>query len=145
MKNQPSKNQPSIVRIGSHPRWSDVVIYNQTARWVEVAEDTAGNAASQVAQILAQIDATLGSLGCGRSALLEVVIHLADLAYIGEVNALWDEWVVPGHAPVRACVQSGLSAGCLAEFIIHAAVSGGDAAQGAKPRMRGAGRPGVST
>jgi enamine deaminase RidA (YjgF/YER057c/UK114 family) len=119
------KNKPHILRIGSHTRWSDVVIYNQTARWVEVAEDTSRNAASQVGQILAQIDATLASLGCDRTALLEVVIHLADLSDIAEVNARWDAWVVPGHAPVRACVQSGLSAGCRAEFIIHAAVPGG--------------------
>jgi hypothetical protein len=38
------------------------------------------------------------------------------------LNALWDAWIIPGHAPVRACVQSGLGAGCRLECLIQAAV-----------------------
>lgn len=112
----------SIQRIGSHPRWSDVVLYNGVARWVEVAEDTTGDAASQIRQILQQIDTTLASLHSERSHLLEITIHLADLCHMPDLNALWDGWVIPNHAPIRACVQSGLGGTCLAEFIIYAAV-----------------------
>ena len=112
---------PSIQRIGSHSRWSDVVLYNGVARWVEVAEDTTGDAASQIRQILQQIDTTLASLQAERSQLLEITIHLADLSHMPDLNVLWDHWVIPNHAPIRACVQSGLGGTCLAEFIIHAA------------------------
>ncbi|MEY2726991.1 MAG: hypothetical protein RLZZ458_2858, partial [Planctomycetota bacterium] len=37
-------------------------------------------------------------------------------------NKVWDAWVPAGAAPVRACVQVGLSAGCLIELIVEAAV-----------------------
>lgn len=113
---------PAIHRLGSNPRWSDVVIHNGVARWVEVAEDTAKDAPSQIRQILDQIDATLASLHAERSQLLEVVIHLAEISHIHDLNLLWDGWVVPNRAPVRACVQSVLGGTCLAEFIIHAAI-----------------------
>jgi enamine deaminase RidA (YjgF/YER057c/UK114 family) len=115
------KRIPRIHRIGSHHRWADVVIYNGTARWVEIAADFSGDAASQVGQILAQIDATLALLGCERSALLEVIIHLADLRSVETLNLQWDAWVPKDHPPVRACVQSGLSPNCHAEFVVHAA------------------------
>jgi len=97
------------------------VIYNGVARWVEVAEDTTGDAASQIGQILSQIDATLAALKAERSHLLEITIHLADLRNAQDLNALWDRWITPNRAPIRACVQSGLGGACLAEFIIHAA------------------------
>jgi enamine deaminase RidA (YjgF/YER057c/UK114 family) len=112
----------TIQRIGNHPRWSDVVVYRGTARWVEVAADLAGDTGAQTAQVFAQIDDTLQMLGADRTALLEVMIHLADLADIPVVNALWDAWIIRGHAPVRACVQSVLGAGCRLECMIHAAV-----------------------
>ncbi len=114
---------PAIHRLGSNPRWSDVVIHNGVARWVEVAEDTTKDAPSQIRQILDQIDSTLASLQTGRSQLLEVVIHLAEIGYLQDLNSIWDGWIIPNHAPVRACVQSVLGGTCLAEFIIHAAVS----------------------
>jgi enamine deaminase RidA (YjgF/YER057c/UK114 family) len=50
-----------------------------------------------------------------------VIIHLAALEDVEILNALWDNWVPSGHAPIRACVQSGLAGSCRAEFIIHAA------------------------
>lgn len=111
----------SIRRIGTHPRWSDIVIHQRTARWVEVASDLTADARSQIAQILAQIDETLATLHTPRSALLEVIIHLASLEDVDTLNALWDSWIPIGHAPIRACVQSRLSGTCRAEFIIHAA------------------------
>lgn len=98
------------------------MLYHGVARWVEVADDTTGDAVSQIRQILQQIDTTLASLQTERSQLLEITIHLADLSYMPDLNALWDRWVIPNHAPIRACVQSGLGGTCLAEFIIHAAV-----------------------
>lgn len=115
-------NTPAIQRLGSNPRWSDVVIYNGVARWVEIAEDTTADAPSQIRQILEQIDATLASLNAERSQLLEVVIHLAEIRHLQELNSMWDKWIIPNRAPVRACVQSVLGKTCLAEFIIHAAV-----------------------
>ena len=111
-----------IQRIGESPRWSDVVIYNGVARWVEVANDMTADVRSQVAQVLLQIDSTLEQIGSDRHSLLEIMIYLADLADAATLNELWDAWVPRGHAPIRACVQVGLSGTCRVEMIIHARV-----------------------
>jgi enamine deaminase RidA (YjgF/YER057c/UK114 family) len=114
--------QPSdIQRLGAGPRWSDIVIHGGVARWVEVADDPALDARGQIAQVLAQIDATLARLGASKSALLEVQIYLQKLADAAVLNELWDAWVVPGEAPIRACVEAGLSGTYQVEMVIHAA------------------------
>lgn len=112
-----------IIRLGESHRWSDVVIYGPVAYWVEVADDPTQPVAGQIAQVLAQIDATLARIGSSRAQLLQVMIYLADLTDGGELNRQWDAWVVPGHAPVRACVQAGLSPGYKVEMVLTAAVA----------------------
>lgn len=104
-------------------RWADVVIYGGTAYWVEVAEDPTPDTRGQVAQVLAQIDATLVTLRADRTRLLQVLIYLADLVDAPILNELWDDWVIPGHSPVRACVQAGLSPGYKVEMAITAATT----------------------
>ena len=37
-------------------------------------------------------------------------IWLADMATFGEMNAVWDAWVSPGHTPARATVEAKLAA-----------------------------------
>lgn len=113
---------PQIIRMGDSTRWSDVVIYNGTARWVEVAGDLSADAAGQIAQVLQQLDDTLPLVGSNRNSILEVVIYLATLKDVPLLNDAWDEWVPQGHAPVRACVQAGLQGNCLVECIISAAI-----------------------
>lgn len=111
----------SIQRFGNSRRWSDVVIHAQTAYWVEVAEDLGGDARTQIAQVLAQIDATLAQLNGTRANLLQVMIYVADLADVSTLNELWDAWVLPGQPPVRACVQAGLAGTCKVEMVLTAA------------------------
>ena len=112
-----------IQRYGEARRWADVVIHGGTAYWVEVAEAPSPDTRSQVAQVLAQIDATLATLDSDRTRLLQVLVYLADLADAPSLNELWDGWVVAGHAPVRACVQAGLSPGYKVEMVITAATT----------------------
>jgi enamine deaminase RidA (YjgF/YER057c/UK114 family) len=111
-----------IKRLGESHRWSDVVIHNQVARWVEVADDPTQDARGQVSQVLRQVDETLVRIGSDRAHLLQILIFLADLADAPAMNAVWDAWVPAGHAPVRACVQAGLSPGYRVEMVITAAV-----------------------
>lgn len=112
----------SIRRLGESPRWADVTIHRGVARWVEVAEDPTADARGQIAQVLAQVDATLQLLGADKTRLLQVLVYLADLADGGALNELWDPWVEAGEAPVRACVQAGLGGGCRVELVLTAAV-----------------------
>ena len=51
-----------IQRFGDSKRWADVVVHRGVADWVEVAEDMSLDARGQIAQVLAQIDATLGMI-----------------------------------------------------------------------------------
>jgi enamine deaminase RidA (YjgF/YER057c/UK114 family) len=111
----------TIERHGVSKRWSEIVIHGGVAYWVEVADDPQVDVRGQVAQVLQQIDATLVRIGSDRSRLLMIQIFLADLADAPVLNELWDAWTPAGHAPVRACVQAGLSAGYRVEMVITAA------------------------
>ena len=111
-----------IRRLGTSLRFADVVIHGDTARWVEVAENTSLDAAGQIAQVLEQIDATLPSIGSDRTRILQVIVHLADLSDAATLDRLWDAWVPAGHLPVRARVQSGLGGNCLVEMVVTAAI-----------------------
>jgi enamine deaminase RidA (YjgF/YER057c/UK114 family) len=115
-----------IVRLGSSPRWSDVVLHGGVARWVEVAEDLTQDSRGQIDQVLRQIDATLTQIGSDRTQFLEIVIFLADLTDVPVLNECWDAWVPREHPPVRACVQAGLGHGCRVEMLITAAVNSSD-------------------
>lgn len=113
----------TIQRFGSSSLWSDVVVHQNVAYWVEVAEDRKLDARGQIEQVLAQIDVTLAQLGSARTDLLQVLIYLADLVDAPTLNEVWRAWVPPGHAPIRACVQAGLSSGYRVEMVITAAVA----------------------
>jgi enamine deaminase RidA (YjgF/YER057c/UK114 family) len=114
---------PPLHRLVTTPRYADVVIHGDTAYWVEVADDTSLDARGQIGQVLAQIDTTLVTIGSDRTRLIQIVIHLADLADAAILDELWDAWVPKGHPPVRARVQSGLGGTCLVETLVTAAVT----------------------
>lgn len=111
-----------IQRYGSSHRWADVVVHRGVANWVEVAEDAAADARGQIEQVLAQIDATLATIGSDRTQLLQVLVYITDLADAATLNELWDAWVPAGHPPVRAMVQVGLAGTYKVETVITAAV-----------------------
>lgn len=111
-----------IQRFGNSQRWADIVIHRGVAHWVEVAEDMSLDVRGQIAQVLAQIDATLETIGSDRTRLLQVLVYLADHRDADALNELWDAWVPAAHPPVRAMVQAGLGNDCQVEMIVTAAV-----------------------
>lgn len=112
----------SIERHGVTRRWSDLVVHNSAAHFVEIADDPSQDVRGQVRQILDQIDSRLALAGSDRKRLLNVLIYVTDLQNTPILNELWDDWVPEGHAPVRACVQVVLGKGYLVEMVITAAV-----------------------
>ena len=114
-----------IQRYGSSTRWADVVVHRGVAHWVEVAEDMSLDARGQIAQVLAQIDATLEAINSDRTRLLQVLVYIADINDGPILNELWDAWVPAGHPPVRAMVQVGLGKACKVEMVVTAAVPEG--------------------
>jgi enamine deaminase RidA (YjgF/YER057c/UK114 family) len=111
-----------IQRYGSSTRWADVVVHRGVAHWVEVAEDMSLDARGQIAQVLAQIDATLEAINSDRTRLLQVLVYIADYNDGLILNELWDAWVPASHPPVRAMVQVGLGKSCKVEMVVTAAV-----------------------
>lgn len=111
-----------IDRIGVTSRWSDAVIYNGVAYFVEVPDDPELPAAEQFQQVLRQVDQRLEQIGSDRSRLLQVMIYLPEAQDLTAFNELWDQWVPMGHAPSRACVHAALAApGYRVELVITAA------------------------
>ncbi len=114
-----------IQRYGNSKRWADIVVHRGVAYWVEAAEDTSLDARGQIAQVLAQIDATLKTIQSERTRLLQVLVYIADQSDAATLNELWDAWVPDGHLPVRAMVQVGLGKTCKVEMVVTAAVCEG--------------------
>ena len=113
-----------IQRYGNSKRGADVVVHRGVAHWVEVAEDTSLDARGQIAQVLAQIDATLETIKSDRTRLLQVLVYIADGNDGPILNELWDAWVPADHPPVRAMVQVGLGKACKVEMVVTAATVG---------------------
>lgn len=110
-----------IQRHGVTRRWSDAVIHQGTAYFVEVADDPEPDIHGQVTQVLSQIDERLKLIGSNRTRLLQVLIYLSDLADGPALNVLWDAWVPAGHAPARACIEAGLAPRYRVEMVVTAA------------------------
>jgi len=100
-----------IKRIGVAARYSDLVIHHSTAYFSGYVPETSlgQSVADQTRDVLAQIEQSLTEIGSDKSKLLQATIWLTDMASYDEMNAVWDAWVVPGHAPARACVQAKLA------------------------------------
>jgi enamine deaminase RidA (YjgF/YER057c/UK114 family) len=102
------------------------VVHNGTIYLAgQVPDDGALDIGGQTAQVLAEIDALLARAGSDRRHLLRAEIFLADLGDFAGMNAVWDAWVVPEHAPARATVQARLARPeWKVEIVITAAVAG---------------------
>ena len=109
----------TITRIKPGPRMSQAVIHNKT---VYLAGQVAPGAtvAIQTREILALIDGLLAEANTDKSRLLSATIWLTDMATFGEMNGVWQSWVVQGQTPARATVLSSHLAS--AEFKIEIAV-----------------------
>lgn len=112
----------SIERKRIGPRMSQIVIHNKTVYLAgQVASGAPGRSVTdQTRDILSTIDALLAEAGTDKTQLLSTTIWLTDMATFGEMNAVWDTWVVPGAPPARATVVSPTLAA--PEFAIEIAV-----------------------
>jgi enamine deaminase RidA (YjgF/YER057c/UK114 family) len=115
----------SITRIGAGKRMSEAVIHGGKVYLSGfVADKMVGKSVKeQTADILSQIDATLAKAGTDKTKLLKANIWLTDIGTFAQMNEAWDAWVVAGHAPTRATVESRLAApGLDVEIMVEAAI-----------------------
>ena len=93
-------------------RLSGLVIHRPTGMAYlsgQVAEDARADVSGQTRQVLALIDALLAEAGCDKSKILSATIYLADIGDFAAMNAVWEQWVVPGQTPARATVEAKLA------------------------------------
>ena len=76
----------------------------------QVADDPTADVSGQTQQVLAQIDALLSEAGSDKTKVLSATIYLPDIADFAAMNAVWEQWVVPGQTPARATVEAKLAA-----------------------------------
>jgi enamine deaminase RidA (YjgF/YER057c/UK114 family) len=102
----------TITRARAGPRMSQAVVHGGTIYLAgQVADKAKGKSVGeQTKEILAQIDRLLAEAGSDKTRILSTTIYLADITTFAEMNAVWDAWVAPGHAPARATVEAKLAA-----------------------------------
>ena len=111
----------TIKRISPGARMSKAVVHGDTAYLSgQVADKSKGRSVTeQTNEILGIIDALLTEAGSDKSKLLSATIWLTDMGTFGEMNAVWEGWVVPGQTPARATVEAKLAA---ADYKVEIAV-----------------------
>jgi len=107
-----SGSRKDLTRIDPGPRMSDAIIHEGRVFLAgQVAERSRGRSVrEQTAEILAEIDQVLKKAGTDKTRIITANIWLSDISTFGEMNAVWDAWVVPGRTPARATVESKLAA-----------------------------------
>jgi enamine deaminase RidA (YjgF/YER057c/UK114 family) len=100
----------TIQRFDVGPRMSEMAVHNGTVYLAgQVAADGSQDISGQTRQVLQAIDDLLARAGSDKSRILRAQIFLKDLADFAAMNAVWEAWVVAGHAPPRATVQAHLA------------------------------------
>lgn len=100
----------TVQRFDVGDRLSEMTVHNGTAYLAgQVATDAMLDIRGQTRQVLTAIDMLLARAGSDKSKILMAQIILADMADFPALNAVWEEWVAPGHAPARATIQAQLA------------------------------------
>jgi enamine deaminase RidA (YjgF/YER057c/UK114 family) len=113
-----------IRRIDAGARLSEAVIYGGKIYTCGVVADAAlgGTVEEQTKDILEQIDALLAQAGTDKTRILKANIWITDISKIGEMNKVWDVWVIPNQTPARATVEAKLAnEGYAVEIMVEAA------------------------
>lgn len=99
-----------ITRIETTERMSKIVIHQDTVYLCgQVADNGDAPIGPQTENMLAKVEKLLEQAGSGKSQILSATIYLRDIKDFAGMNAIWDQWVPEGCAPVRACVEARLA------------------------------------
>lgn len=72
------------------------------------AQDTSGDVAAQMRDILHTVDGYLTKVGASRTDVLTVQVWIKNMELFADMTAVWNEWVDPKIPPARACVSGDL-------------------------------------
>ena len=112
-----------IKRLHVGPRLSEVAIHHHTVYLAgQIADDTGQDIAGQTHEVLGHVERLLAEAGSDKTCILFCQIFIADMSDFPAMNAVWDEWVAPGHTPPRATVEAALAnPACRVEIVVTAA------------------------
>lgn len=101
----------SVTRIGTERRrMSKIVIHNGTVYLCgQVAEDANADITEQTRTMLAKVDGLLQQAGSDRRHILSATVYIRDMKDFAQMNQVWDDWVIEGFSPARACVEARLA------------------------------------
>lgn len=111
-----------IQKINPSERSSPIVIYNGMVFLAGQVGAPGESVRRQTEAILLKIEALLAQAGTDKARLLQATIWLSDISTFEEMNAVWNQWVVPGKPPARNTGEVKLaSQEYLVEIIVTAA------------------------
>lgn len=99
----------TITRFETGARMSQAVVHNGVVYLAGQVGEPGADVATQTKQVLASIDRLLALAGSDKARILSAQIWMADMTEFQKMNAVWDAWVAPGHAPARATGESKLA------------------------------------
>ncbi len=100
----------AIARMETTDRMSKIVIHHDTVYLCgQVADNGEAPIGPQTQNMLAKVERLLQQAGSGKEHMLSATIYLRDMKDFAGMNAVWDQWVPQGHAPVRACVEARMA------------------------------------
>jgi enamine deaminase RidA (YjgF/YER057c/UK114 family) len=104
------KSMNAIARMEMTDRMSKIVIHQDTVYLCgQVADNSEAPIGPQTENMLAKVEQLLQQAGSGKENMLSATIYLRDMKDFAGMNAVWDQWVPQGHAPVRACVEARMA------------------------------------
>lgn len=112
-----------IERIETNQRMSRIVKHNGTVYLCgQVCKDATQGIEQQTITMLEKVEDLLIQAGSDKKHILSATIYIKDMSLFAQMNAVWDNWVVEGYAPARACVTANMArAELLVEISIVAA------------------------
>jgi len=112
----------NIQRIEPGARMSNAVVHGNVV-YLAGRVGEGESVTDQSRSALAQVDQLLATVGSHKSKVLQTIIYLSDIAYFGEMNAVWEAWIDPANPPARATSEAKLTTPKYkVEFIVTAAI-----------------------
>ncbi|GLP96382.1 RidA family protein [Paraferrimonas sedimenticola] len=115
----------NIKRMHTRDRMSKILIHGDVVYLCgQVGKGLPGESVTeQTHEAIRRVEALLEEAGSDKLHMLQVIVWLADMADFKEMNAVYDQWVPLGFAPVRACGEAKLARPELkVELIVTAAL-----------------------
>lgn len=100
----------SIERKHVKQRMSRIVTHNNTVYLCgQVCSDATKGITEQTQSMLDKVDDLLAEANSDRKHILSATVYISDMKNFQAMNDVWDNWVIEGYAPARACVQAAMA------------------------------------